>query len=679
MAGSTGGIRAGGAFVELFAKDGFSKTFNDFEKKFSSLGKSSVAIGTSLGAAGAALLTPLAYAATKFAAMGDAITKASQRTGVGAEQLETLKYAAEQSGASFEDLETGLKKMQKTLFDAAGGSQTAKDALAALGVTSDDLKGLTPDEQFRKLGDALNNISDPTAKAGAAMAVFGKADTGLIPLFSEGAAGILALQQRAEELGLTFSGKDAQAATAFGDILDDLNKQVAAVVFQVGSAVASALQPFAEALTHGLRTVIDFVKENKSLVLSVLAVGVGLVAAGGAFLAAGLAMQGVVAAAGGIAAAFGIIGTVLGVLLNPIVLVGVGLVGLAGYFVYTSQIGKEAITFLEDRFATLFTTAKETFGGIADALAAGDIGLAAQILWVGLQTAFIQGTKELQDVWANFKAGFVKVAADAFYGALELYQIVKAALETAFEETTAFLASTFEDATGFLGSLWDGFIGTFTNLWANAVGLISKGLNLIKGVFSDTFDSSAANDAIDETIAKNEQARKAAEAAAEAQREQQTAASKKQIESDRKTNVGQIQGDKEKALGDLAGKNQDINAAADQNAKDDIAATEKRKADLEKQLADLRSKAAGEKKTKDDEKPKDVKKPGADLDDVIAKQQDKTTFKAASTFNLSAIQSLRGGGMTTVEKNTERTAKAAEDTSRFTKKLVDKGGFSFGK
>jgi len=37
----------------------------------------------------------------------------------------------------------------------------------------------------------------------------------------------------------------------------------------------------------------------------------------------------------------------------------------------------------------------EVFGGIRDALAAGDIELAAQILWTALQLAWLQGTQAL--------------------------------------------------------------------------------------------------------------------------------------------------------------------------------------------------------------------------------------------------------------------------------------------
>ena len=93
-----------------------------------------------------------------FASAGDALNKMSQRTGVSVEVLSELAYAAEQSGTDVETLEASLRKMQKQLVEAAGGSKSAVAALSALGLSVTDLGRLSPDAQFRLIAERLSQI-----------------------------------------------------------------------------------------------------------------------------------------------------------------------------------------------------------------------------------------------------------------------------------------------------------------------------------------------------------------------------------------------------------------------------------------------------------------------------------------------------------------------------------------
>jgi hypothetical protein len=72
--------------------------------------------------------------------------------------------------------------------------------------------------QFKVIGDNLAKVTDATTKASLAIDVFGKSGTQLLPLLADGEKGLQALEDRARDLGLTFSQEDADAATKFGDI-----------------------------------------------------------------------------------------------------------------------------------------------------------------------------------------------------------------------------------------------------------------------------------------------------------------------------------------------------------------------------------------------------------------------------------------------------------------------------
>lgn len=648
-------IRAGAAFVELSLQDKFSKGLDKARKQLADFGSSLTSIGTKVGAIGAGILAPLAAASARFASMGDEINKASQRTGVGVEALTELKYAAEQSGASFEELESGLKKMQKTLFEAAGGSKEALTSLAAIGVTLDDLKGLSPDEQFVKIADALSGVSDASARTALTMGIFGKSSTQLIPLMAEGAAGIKALQDRARELGLTFGKEDAEAATKFGDTLEDLWKQAQAVTFQVGAAIANALQPFATATLKVMATVINWVKENRSLALSALALGVGLVAAGGAVVALGLSFKLAAVAISGIQSAFSLVAAGVGLLANPIVLVSALIIGLGGYLLYASGVGGAVVDFLSGKFNELYGTATAAFGGIADALAAGDIALAANILWAGLQLAWIQGTQELQAKWSEFKAGFVQTAGAAFYGALELYENVKASLMTSWEQTVAFF-----------GDLWDGFVDTFATAWDGVLDSVAKGILYVQSLWDDSLNYDEAVAALDKASADRNQGRYAA-----------SGKNKQDRDAKRDGNISAIEQDKQKAIQDITNRELALAGAADANSKAEQAALEAKKKQLQEQLAALRKQASEEKKAnggggiekKDAFDPESIKQQLEDARRLAEQQAGKPGAKAAGVFNSLAVQSLQSTQSDQEAKRQTELQKKIEENTRARKKF----------
>ena len=137
MAASTQGIRAGRAFVELFADDSrLVRGLRAAEKKLKTFGDSIRNFGLKMMGLGAAVLTPLVAAGRVFAGMGSEIADLSVRTGVGVEALSELGYAAEQSGTSLRALGQTLFRMNRRIANAATGSGPAVRALTAGGTTA---------------------------------------------------------------------------------------------------------------------------------------------------------------------------------------------------------------------------------------------------------------------------------------------------------------------------------------------------------------------------------------------------------------------------------------------------------------------------------------------------------------------------------------------------------------
>ncbi len=245
-------IEAGKAFVRFILDDkGLETKLGSIAGKFRKFGSIGLAATTPI-------LTGFAAAAGVFASVGDELNKLSDRTGVSVSHLSELKHAAEQSDVSMEDLEMSFRNMQK--------------------------KGIDP-ARFDELAAQIAAIEDPTARAQAAMEVFGRrSGTAILPMLKD----LPALRQEARNLGLTLNDETADAATNLGDQFANVKAQLTALAVQVGAAIAGPLTDFFVWAQGVLAWVIGFVHENPKLVAAIAAVTAGIAAASSAAVTFGI-------------------------------------------------------------------------------------------------------------------------------------------------------------------------------------------------------------------------------------------------------------------------------------------------------------------------------------------------------------------------------------------------------
>ncbi len=208
-----GGVRAGQAYVELGVKNKMKGSLNRIGKQLKRFALGAAKI---VGIASAAMVAFGAATLKAFAAFGDSIHKMSARTGVGAKALTELKFAAEQSGASINDVEKAIKRMSVALLDAGRGSKDAVDSLAAIGLSAAKLKGLSPEQQFNAIMRGLQGVASASERAALAQKLFGRAGTTLLPMIGN----MKQLRTDAQRLGLTMSKEGVQAAA---DVTDAVN------------------------------------------------------------------------------------------------------------------------------------------------------------------------------------------------------------------------------------------------------------------------------------------------------------------------------------------------------------------------------------------------------------------------------------------------------------------------
>jgi hypothetical protein len=643
-------IRAGAAYIELFIND--SKLVRGLQRasqKLKAFGEAIAGWGKKLMALGGMITAPLVGFAKMFAAGSKELQTMSQRTGISVEALSELSYATQLCGVTLDDFEVAIKRMQKTIVGAAEGSDTATEALGQLGLTVEDLRGLSPDQQFKLIADRLSGIQSPALRAALAMQIFGRQGTALLPMLLQGAAGIEAMQEEARKLGLTASRDGVAAGVALEESLTTLWK----VLKKLGTTLGSAIAPL---LTRWINSTIDIVvkgmawiKQNKDLVLSVFKIALAITAGGFALLLLGKAIIAVGAIMGTLAA-------ILAWLVTPIGLVTVAIAALGAYLIYASGAGGQALAWLGDRFKDLSDFASASFQGISDALMAGDIALAAKILWLSLKIAWQTGVLQLTKLWEWLKTGSLKIVYDLWYGAQAAWEIGVDSVSKVMLQLYYFMQSTWESmATGVM------------DVWDTTVNWVAKRLIDLQGLVDDSIDTEAVKKGLDEdlqaTITTRNQEKDANLQALDAQRD--AALKMAEEEHDAKmAEIGQASFEKENQL--------------DSDAQQKIAQSQK---ELDQAKAEWQQAIAEAKKKRElhDSQGLDRLQPPPSLPDMLEGlgptiQETKKTIGVAGTFNAMEAKGLGGGGVT------DRIAKASEDTARNTKQMLQEiqlGGGEF--
>ncbi len=192
-------------------------------------GRSAARITAALAAVSGALV----YAGQRALAHADEMGKAARAAGLAVEQYSALAYAADRAGVSQQQLAASFRAFNRALAEAQRGEGQA-GLFRALGVS---LEGDAIDV-LKRVADALARVPDGAQRAEAAMRLFGRAGTELLPMLEGGAAEIEAMMSRAAELGVVISSETAAAAERFRDVMDDLGARIrGAMVETLGDAL----------------------------------------------------------------------------------------------------------------------------------------------------------------------------------------------------------------------------------------------------------------------------------------------------------------------------------------------------------------------------------------------------------------------------------------------------------
>lgn len=227
----------------------------------STVGKTALAMGTAVVTGATAVTTGLMGMANSAASTADEFDKASLRTGIQVEELQRLKYAAEQSGLGLETIEKSAKKLNDRLGEVSEGNDKTIGMFDKLGVSVNNADGSmrSSTEVYEDVLFKLAEMGDTAEATAIGTDLFGKAFVDMKPLLAAGTDGIQDLMQNADKLGIVMSEDSVKAGVKFGDTIADIKSAAGGMVKSLGSSMIPLFQTIADLIIENIPTISSMV------------------------------------------------------------------------------------------------------------------------------------------------------------------------------------------------------------------------------------------------------------------------------------------------------------------------------------------------------------------------------------------------------------------------------------
>lgn len=587
---------------------------------------------------------------------------------------QSMKYVAPLAAAAGEPIESvgaalgvlanaGIKGSQAGTAVARALKNLSTEArrreLADLGVQAVDAEG-----DLRPLGDILADLGEQVRHMGSAqrLAIFEQ-------LFGRGQVAALALADAPDALAnlanelRNSAGYARQTAEAMdegiGGAMRRLRSAAEGIFLAIGEAVADPLIRAMERISAAAKVIARMIEGNRELVVVALKAVLAVGALGGAVMALGMgalvlnAIIGLLVTSVGMAGAVvGLLGSALAALLSPIGLVIAGVVSLGTAVLVATGVAGKAVEWLGGMFGKLQDDAEFAVAGIRDALTAGDVSLAAKVLWLTLKKWWAEGVGWLTSIWTEFKFTFQRVLTETFYDALAGLTGAWATLQSGWAHTTAFMAQT-----------WHRFLGGVRSAWSISQTWLAKRFAEVKGLLDDSLDVDEVKRGLDERMNREL-----------AQIGLDVESAEARIEARRRERLGEIKSEEADALADIVRR---ADEAKDAQSDAYAAKLDANRAEIDaarEELRQAREDAARRRAERDAERAGDAES----VEDTVGELAEKLRRAGLAgldalgeatvrgTFNVAALQGLMTDG------TQDRIATASERTAKNTGKLVRK-------
>lgn len=332
----------------------------------------------------------------KTSEWADDINTMSTKYSIGTGELQKYSAAAQLVDTDVETIAKSHVKLEKTMYSAQQGSESAEKAFQALGVQYKNADGSlrAGDAVWQDTIKALGTMSNESERDALAMQLMGKSASELNPLIEDGGEKYKMLAETMQQYGLDFIDQETlDGANQFNDTLETM-KAVGLVTLQnLGAQLAEYLAPALSQVVDWVGKLANWLSNLDPSVLALIAGIAGLLAvAAPVLIFIGKISTGI----GALIGLFGKIGPVLSLLTGPVgiviaiiaALVAVGVLLYKNWDTVKAKAGE-----IKDWIVEKWTALKEGVGNAIESLKAKvtavweAIKATTQAIWNGITSA----------------------------------------------------------------------------------------------------------------------------------------------------------------------------------------------------------------------------------------------------------------------------------------------------
>ncbi|MCL2532416.1 MAG: hypothetical protein FWE40_09765 [Oscillospiraceae bacterium] len=247
--------------------------------QFDSLGDTLKTVGATLagtiagiGATACAAGALLYNLATGAAEAGNAVAQYSNKLGLSRDAVQEWDYILTQNGASLYNFQYGLRRVTGAMGSTEEGGGKVGEAITRLGLDFDQVRKKSPEDAMNAIVTAFQSMEEGADKTALSLQIFGqRGGLELMPLLNSTAEATDGLRQRAHELGMVMGDEAIDAAQAFNNSMDTLERTFGGVKHGIGAQLlpgfASILDGFTglisgcedagEAITAGVGELVE--------------------------------------------------------------------------------------------------------------------------------------------------------------------------------------------------------------------------------------------------------------------------------------------------------------------------------------------------------------------------------------------------------------------------------------
>lgn len=231
----------------ITATDQVSRTLGQIDGRLHRLSQSFKSFGGFVGFATVA--ATVRSLTTNLLTLGSELQDASDKLGISAQSLQVLRRVAEESGASFDQLQTSLAFNVKLTEKAAAGNKEAAETFRQLGLDAQRFASLSLEDRFRVLAQQISSVEDPAERLALTLKSFGRGGAELAGVMKQTAAELDAVSAKVAATSGILSDDQVKALDEAGEAWERFASRLKAAAAPALTGAIGLIEKAGEALT----------------------------------------------------------------------------------------------------------------------------------------------------------------------------------------------------------------------------------------------------------------------------------------------------------------------------------------------------------------------------------------------------------------------------------------------